>query len=268
MIGTVSCDGSNEISLAYDAYGNISAASPSTGLGDALARLVYAALIVPQQYRGYAVAPVAGSIGYYLGSRFYVPELGRFLNADVYEDTGSGVVGTNMYAYCNNDPVMFVDPEGTKGMTLKDKINALVGLVLFYAFCNKHGKNIYNYIPEGYEVVYSKWSYYPFNIPKGVASILSTLVKYGTSSLFTAAITALTGSVGGVITSILIEHAFNTIPDLDKAFTVVPGKYAYGNFIYTIQHKTTGRAISFYVKSVIYLGSEHSYLEFFVYGRL
>ena len=42
--------------------------------------------------------------------------LGRFPGADVCGDTGSGVVGTNMYAYCNNDPVMFVDPEGTSSI--------------------------------------------------------------------------------------------------------------------------------------------------------
>ncbi len=35
------------------------------------------------------------------------------MNADVYADTAQGVVGTNMFAYCNNNPVMFVDPYGT-----------------------------------------------------------------------------------------------------------------------------------------------------------
>ena len=49
---------------------------------------------------------------YYLGSRFYSPKLGRFLNADKHTDTGTGVNGTNMFAYCNNNPVMFVDPTG------------------------------------------------------------------------------------------------------------------------------------------------------------
>ena len=39
--------------------------------------------------------------------------LGRFPGADVCGDTGSGVVGTNMYAYCDNSPVIFFDPDGT-----------------------------------------------------------------------------------------------------------------------------------------------------------
>ena len=35
------------------------------------------------------------------------------MNADSIPDTGTGVVGTNMFAYCNNSPVVCVDPEGT-----------------------------------------------------------------------------------------------------------------------------------------------------------
>ncbi len=69
-------------------------------------------MFVPQGYRGYTYVFMGDTVGYYCGSRFYMPELGRFLNADIYADTGTGVVGTNMFAYCNNNPVMFVDPEG------------------------------------------------------------------------------------------------------------------------------------------------------------
>lgn len=52
---------------------------------------------------------------YYLQSRYYVPQWGRFLNADIFIDTGMGVFGTNMYAYCNNDPVNLIDPDGLWG---------------------------------------------------------------------------------------------------------------------------------------------------------
>ena len=38
--------------------------------------------------------------------------MGRFINADAYASTGQGILGNNMFAYCNNNPVMFTDPCG------------------------------------------------------------------------------------------------------------------------------------------------------------
>ena len=52
---------------------------------------------------------------YYLQSRYYDPELGRFLNADALVSTGQGLLGHNMFAYCNNNPVCLADPYGTCG---------------------------------------------------------------------------------------------------------------------------------------------------------
>ena len=42
---------------------------------------------------------------YYLQTRYYNPELGRFINADVLISTGQGILGNNMFAYCGNSPV-------------------------------------------------------------------------------------------------------------------------------------------------------------------
>lgn len=49
---------------------------------------------------------------YYLLSRYYVPEWGRFLNADAYFSTGVGNFDTNMFAYCDNNYVNASDPYG------------------------------------------------------------------------------------------------------------------------------------------------------------
>ena len=70
---------------------------------------------------------------YYLGSRYYDPVTGRFVNADGFVSTGTGLMGYNMFAYCNNNPVMYVDPSGTRSrsailediMSTKATINSL-----------------------------------------------------------------------------------------------------------------------------------------------
>lgn len=49
---------------------------------------------------------------YWLRSRYYDPQIGRFLNADGYVSTGSGLNGYNMFAYCNKNPVNCVDFSG------------------------------------------------------------------------------------------------------------------------------------------------------------
>ena len=81
----------------YDAWGNVS----SSG------RL---AEINPLRYRGYYYDNETGF--YYLQSRYYDPANRRFINADSYQSTGQGFVGTNMFAYCNNSPVDLYDPSG------------------------------------------------------------------------------------------------------------------------------------------------------------
>ena len=61
-------------------------------------------------WRGYCFDTDTGL--YYLQSRYYAPQMSRFLNTDTVLDTGSGVLGSNVYAYCNNNPVMYIDPTG------------------------------------------------------------------------------------------------------------------------------------------------------------
>ena len=82
----------------YDAWGNIVSSSGKL------------AEINPLRYRGYYYDNETGF--YYLQSRYYDPANRRFINADVYASTGQGFVGTNMFAYCVNNPVFLTDEDG------------------------------------------------------------------------------------------------------------------------------------------------------------
>lgn len=66
----------------------------------------------PFRYRGYYYDRETG--WYYLNSRYYDPEVGRFISADTVEYLNPAAInGLNLYAYCNNNPVMYTDPYGT-----------------------------------------------------------------------------------------------------------------------------------------------------------
>jgi len=49
---------------------------------------------------------------YYLNSRYYNPEIGRFINADGLVGQTGEILSHNMYAYTSNNPVMRVDENG------------------------------------------------------------------------------------------------------------------------------------------------------------
>jgi hypothetical protein len=49
---------------------------------------------------------------YYLQSRYYNPEWGRFINADAYAGKPGKLLSHNVFAYCMNNPVNMYDPDG------------------------------------------------------------------------------------------------------------------------------------------------------------
>ena len=66
----------------------------------------------PFRYRGYYYDTETGF--YYVSSRYYDPEIGRFINADDTEYLGAdgSVLSYNLFAYCMNNPVNRFDVDG------------------------------------------------------------------------------------------------------------------------------------------------------------
>ncbi len=99
----------------------------------------------PLRYRGYYYDNETGY--YYLQSRYYDPDLGRFISADdfSYVDT-SHKLNVNAYSYCWNSPIALEDAEGTTPQISID-LSALQPLVedattVIKAGLNKFAENI------------------------------------------------------------------------------------------------------------------------------
>ena len=82
----------------------------------------------PFRYRGYYYDEETGL--YYLKSRYYDPETGRFITIDdiSYIDPET-INGLNLYAYCGNNPVMRVDPNGNLFFIFSLLIGIAVGAI-------------------------------------------------------------------------------------------------------------------------------------------
>ena len=93
-------DSSNKVVVRYqyDSWGKITSSEDTRG--------VSLATLNPFCYRKYVFDQEIGL--YCLGSRYYNPEVGRFVNADDFETLTyqiDSVQGKNLYQYCFNNPV-------------------------------------------------------------------------------------------------------------------------------------------------------------------
>ncbi len=92
---------------SYDSRGNLLSIKDGSG-SDKTNDTTFVGYKNPLRYRGYYYDSETKL--YYLQSRYYNPEWGRFINADAI--IINTLNGTNIFSYCNNNPVMLVDPSG------------------------------------------------------------------------------------------------------------------------------------------------------------
>ena len=129
------------VSYNYDAWGNVvskfffkyGVANAKTNYSITLGTTVYTAQDIDNlnshYYRGYYYDKETGF--YYLTTRYYDPKTDRFISSDDPKYLDFEVAyGHNRYAYCLNNPVMYVDPEGNSITVALLIIGAIVGVAV------------------------------------------------------------------------------------------------------------------------------------------
>ena len=121
VIGLVDNNGTQMVSYTYDAWGKM--LSKTGTLASTLGT------IQPFRYRGYALDEETEL--YYNQSRFYNPSIARFITADttgVLTASLKSLTEKNLFAYCDNNPVMRKDIDGAFWDTFFDIVSLAVSV--------------------------------------------------------------------------------------------------------------------------------------------
>ncbi len=176
IVAIVNESGVPVVRYIYDAWGNVTITT-DTGYENLIN-------LSPFAYRGYCYDNDIKM--YYLQSRYYDPQICRFINADSSEYLGATgtVLSCNLFAYCENDPVNYLDCSGCAStkqfksakLAAKDFAKSYYNMSLYirlemssiiYSFKEK-GKTYYSYTPY---IVGKPHSCNPFDgkklVPKG-----------------------------------------------------------------------------------------------------
>ena len=108
VVALMNTSGTIVARYSYDPWGVPTVTNSS---GTVMEQSTFIGNINPLRYRGYYYDTETGF--YYLQSRYYDPAIGRFISADTFATTDcNGFLSSNMFAYCENNPVNNSDPTG------------------------------------------------------------------------------------------------------------------------------------------------------------
>lgn len=105
----------------YDGYGNHTIVKDIDGI----------ATLNPFRYRGYFFDTESNL--FYLNSRYYDSEVGRFISPDIVsilDDTKGQINGLNLYMYCADNPIIYYDPSGQSFILIGFIIGTIIGAIL------------------------------------------------------------------------------------------------------------------------------------------
>jgi RHS repeat-associated protein len=139
IIGLIDKNGSQVVSYSYDSWGKV------VSVGGTLASTVGAKN--PYRYRGYRYDSETQL--YYLNSRYYSHELGRFINSDGIIGQAGEILGHNLFAYGKNNHINMSDPNGfrpiyTEGEETDEMLKASLAVMATAASNNASNSTITN----------------------------------------------------------------------------------------------------------------------------
>ena len=130
IIGILDRNGVEVVTYLYDTWGKLisTTGSKASTIGEDN----------PFRYRGYYYDEETGL--YYLNQRYYNPEWGRFISADTVIGQQGDLLGHNLFAYCQNNPVTFCDPSGNF-LVAAIVVGALIGATVLLSGCSNSVSN-------------------------------------------------------------------------------------------------------------------------------
>ncbi|MDY5082321.1 MAG: glycohydrolase toxin TNT-related protein [Candidatus Limivicinus sp.] len=206
VVSILNASGTSVAEYSYNAWGKVLSATGTM------------AAINPIRYRGYYFDSDSGL--YYVASRYYNPEIGRWINADSQLNAKDGILGYNMFAYCNNNPIKYSDQNGHSIILACIIVGAIVGALA--------GGHIAAKVSKSKTGKVNGWA-----VAGGIAAggILGGLIGWGAGTAATA-ICAAAGTAGAVAAPAIEKAA-------DKATTALQTYYPPNNGFYGAVEKVT-----------------------------
>ena len=207
IVAIIDCNGNVVVQYKYDAWGNHAVLDAG---GSDIEFATHIGNLNPFRYRGYYYDTETGL--YYLKSRYYDPEVGRFISIDgiSYLDAET-VNGLNLYAYCLDNPVMFIDLGGCFAISLTVGLIALFGL-LAVGTIEAIYHPIGNFLTWGYNSLSNAFSNINWGSSGSISSDSLTMTQVGGVLTVANGQYGLYVAVGALSGLFLAEHTNNKRP--------------------------------------------------------